>query len=118
MIELWSEDGTKAIIRGSSIGGGAVKVESVNGMEVSFSAEYSTLVIPHKDEPGVIAAVTSILAEKRVNIARMKIFHKHRGGVAYIIIETDQPITEETNKLIAETTGVISSSIIKAIQHD
>ena len=45
-------------VMGSSIGGGSIQVIEVNDNEVDFTGIYETLIVTHKDVPGVINSVT------------------------------------------------------------
>lgn len=79
---------------GSSIGGGQVRITSVDGFPVELTGVLPALLIPHRDEPGVIAMVSSILAVKGINIASMRVFREGKGGIASMVIECDQPVAE------------------------
>ena len=79
---------------GSSIGGGQVRVTSVDGFPVELTGMLPALLIPHQDEPGVIAMVSSILAMKGINIASMRVFREGKGGIASMVIECDQVVGE------------------------
>ena len=46
----------------------------------------------HKDRPGAISLVTSILSTQGVNIAQMRVFRHEKGGLAAMIVETDQAV--------------------------
>jgi len=48
----------------------------------------------HNDRPGAIALVTSILSTHGVNVAQMRVFRKQKGGLAVMIVETDQPVDD------------------------
>ncbi|SDK57209.1 L-serine ammonia-lyase, iron-sulfur-dependent subunit beta [Natronincola ferrireducens] len=85
-------------ILGSSIGGGNIVVTEINGLELEFTGEYVTLIISHIDKPGVIAKVSSILAEYHVNIAFMRVYRHGKGQKAFMIIETDDAIEEKAVK--------------------
>ena len=43
------EDGQKGVVEGASIGGGNIRVDSVNGMRVDFTGENNTILALHKD---------------------------------------------------------------------
>lgn len=91
-----SENGQRYDIVGSSIGGGNIEINQINSMDVSFSCEYPTLLVFHKDKPGIITQVTGVLAIKGVNIAFMKVFRNSRNMDACMVIEMDTPIDENT----------------------
>lgn len=102
VIEAKGKSGEKVAITGSSIGGGNIIVKQINGMCVEFTGQYHTLVIPHKDVPGAIAAVASMLAYNTVNIASMKVYRSIRGGDAIMILETDQPVDIKLASLLKQ----------------
>ena len=81
--------GAKIELQAASVGGGAIRVEKLDGIRVSFSGKNNTLIIMHTDAPGVIAHVTSLLAGQSVNIAAMQVFRTVPGGVAVMVIEAD-----------------------------
>ncbi len=82
------------ILLGSSLGGGLVRVFDLNGFEVSISGALPTLVVKNVDTPGVVARVARILADDEVNIARLTVSRKKRGGEAMMGIEMDRPLSE------------------------
>jgi len=109
LIELQGVSGKTLSLLGSSIGGGKVQIHSINNFPADCTAEYDTLIVYHRDTPGVIAAVTSILARRNMNIAQMKVHRSHRGGRSVIILETDEEINEdlcEEVRAVANVTGV------------
>lgn len=112
VIELVSETGRTTRVRGASTGGGRIAIESVNDLDVSFSGDYPTLVISHRDTPGIVAAVTRQLSERQINIANMKVFRPCRGGVAVMVIETDQPLDKSLCGSIGAISGIRSASLI------
>ncbi len=82
-------------IMGSSIGGGNICVCEINDNEVDFTGVYETLIILHKDKPGVINSVTGVLSEENINIAFMKVFRDRRGQEATMLFEMDNKVNEE-----------------------
>jgi len=99
-IEITASDGTETDVVGVSVGGGSILITEINGLGVEITGEYPTLIIPHHDEPGVIAEVTHVLATLKINIAFMRSFRHSKGEDAYMTIETDQKIGDETLTLI------------------
>jgi L-serine dehydratase len=76
-------------IRGTSVGGGAVEIREIDGMEVSFTGKNSTLAVFYKDRKGVIAEISEILSDMDINIAFMRTFRTSMGGNAIAVIEID-----------------------------
>lgn len=91
-IVLKGDKGEICDIIGSSIGGGKVLINSLNGMHVEFNGQYPTIITSHYDRPGVVANVSSILSGHGINIAFLKVFRQLRGSEACMVIENDQAI--------------------------
>jgi L-serine dehydratase len=105
-------DGQIAEIVGSSIGGGNIIITQVDGENIEFTGEYPTLIIKHRDVPGMVSRVTSIMYEENINIAFMKVFRGSKGEKATMIFETDNYLQQE---LIERIRGVSNVSSIKVI---
>jgi L-serine dehydratase len=88
VIEL--EGGKKRLrVRGASIGGGNILIQSVNGYSLDLRGELDAVLALHHDEVGVIAIVSHILAASRVNIANAVSHRKDKGDEAMLVIEVD-----------------------------
>lgn len=106
-------------VTGSSIGGGNIKIIGVNDNEVDFTGMYETLIIAHKDVPGGISKVTSILYSENINVAFMKVFRHQRGEEAIMIFEMDNKVRNdiiEKIKNIELVHNVISISPAKEVE--
>ena len=83
------EEGRTLEVIGASVGGGTVELQSVDGFQLRATGELPTLVTFHRDAPGVIAAVSALLAEGGLNIASMNVHRQGRGGEAAMVLELD-----------------------------
>ncbi len=93
LFRLTDEKGNTCEVVGSSIGGGQIMVTNVDGFPVELTGVLPALFVPHRDEPGVIALVSTILATKQINIASMRVFREGKGETASMIIECDQAVS-------------------------
>jgi D-3-phosphoglycerate dehydrogenase / 2-oxoglutarate reductase len=50
------------------------------------------LVVQHEDRPGVIAAVSTLLASNDINIARIELGRDRPRGQAVMLMEIDDPV--------------------------
>lgn len=89
---LTGESGVNLEIVASSLGGGRIKVNQIDGITANFCGDYPTLVVRNQDTPGCVAKITSLLSFCGVNIATMQLYRNNRGGDAVSIIECDQEI--------------------------
>lgn len=76
-------------IIGSSVGGGNILIFEVDGQAVEFTGKCPTIIINHKDIPGMISKVSTILYNENINIAVMKVYRNSRGLKAAMLFETD-----------------------------
>lgn len=88
-IHLESSTGARADVRGESLGGGRMRISSINGVHVEISGLYATLFVAHRDAPGALASLTGALANSGTNIAFCRTYRTEAGGQAYSVFETD-----------------------------
>jgi L-serine dehydratase len=82
-------------IRASSIGGGSICIDEIDGYRVKLSGELEAVLVHHHDEIGVIAEVSRILARARINIAGTSSLRREKGEEALLVVETDSPVGPE-----------------------
>lgn len=88
-------DGTDTMeVVGCSIGGGLVRLLSINGFDVTLDGSATALVVTHKDQPGIVSALSSNLAREGINIASMSLSRKFKGQQAVAVLTLDGTITE------------------------
>lgn len=114
-VTLTDSEGHSVSLLGSSIGGGNILVTEVNGMEVSITGQYSTLIVLHRDAPGTIAAVTEVMAEAGINICNFRLSRQKKGGQAVMTIELDGSVKEELNEKINALPNIFSSTMLRPI---
>jgi L-serine dehydratase len=86
------EPAAHLMIRGSSIGGGSIRLDEIDGYRVNLSGELEAILVLHHDEIGVIAEVSRILASGSLNIAGTSSLRKEKGEEALLVVETDTPV--------------------------
>ena len=82
LLELTGKSGKQLTLQASSIGGGAIVVNKIDGIDVNFTGDFNTLIVRNQDESGSVAAITSILSQVHINVANMSVNRHRRGGVA------------------------------------
>lgn len=105
-LQLTGASGRTLDVVAESIGGGRIRVSSIDGIEANFSGEHNTLIVHNQDTPGHVAAVTSALMQRHVNIATMQLFRNAQGGYAVMILECDQPIPTDIEQWLSHIDGI------------
>ncbi len=72
------------------------------------------LIIANKNVPKMVGNITSVLADENINIADM--LNKHRGDIAYNIIDIDGEISDEKVQKIRDIEGIIMVRLLPPIK--
>ena len=112
-IRMENAAGQVMTIRGESLGGGKCRIARINGVEVDFTGEYSTVIVVQQDKPGVVAHITKVLSDKGVNIAFMRLFRESKGNTAYTIVESDGHFPEGIEEPLKNNPNVHDVMIIE-----
>jgi L-serine dehydratase len=94
--------GQTTTVVGSSLGAGRIRLTEIDGYPVEITGSLPTIVLVAADQPGSVARIAGILAEKQVNLATMRLTRKERGGDAFMVIECDEPPGDAARAAIAE----------------
>ena len=106
-LELTGVSGKKLTVTAASVGGGRIQICELDGLAVNFSGDYPTLIVHNIDRPGYVTEVSSMLAEKSVNIAAMQLYRESRGGNAVMVIECDQEVPQEFIAWLEQLEGIL-----------
>lgn len=105
-------NGTYNEVRGSSIGGGTIKINQINGVDCDLTGELPTLVILNKDLPGALKGILECITYNIANVYLRRV--NALEGLALTIIELDSNVDDETverlrnNKYVLEIYNVKS----------
>lgn len=112
---ITKEDGFITEVTGSSIGGGNILVFNIDGQNVEFTGERPTILTQHRDLPGVISKISSILYEDNINIANMRVYRSGKGKMATMALETDSLISESLMDRIKQVEEIENVKFINPI---
>ena len=114
-IALTGQNGGQAVGQGASVGGGTILVTEINGLSVSLTGQYNTILVLHQDKPGAIAAVTQFMAESGVNIGNFRLSRPQKGGEALMTIEVDGDVADTLMANLRALDPVKQVVLIRAI---
>ena len=113
-LRLTGVDGKKIEVIGASVGGGSIEIREIDGLSLRVTAQKHTLIIAHRDTPGIIARVSSLLAGAPVNIATMQVARSAAGGKAMTTMELDELPPDEIVAALRVMKGVESVTLLRA----
>lgn len=78
--------------------------------DMGVSVVKHRLTIAHKNVPGMLGQISSVLSEQGTNIANM--INRSRGNYAYTMVDLEEEITVENVKRINDIAGVLRVRVI------
>lgn len=113
VISLKGTQGKQISVQGSSVGGGNIVINRINNYTVNVTGQNTTLLVFHRDIPGMISDVTRLLAIRDVNINNFSLSRNRRGGTAVMAIEIDGGIDDDIATEINHAHNVLDTVILK-----
>ena len=113
-LRLRGVSGKQIEVIGASVGGGSIEIREIDGLSLRVTAQKHTLIIAHRDAPGIIARVSSLLAGAPVNIATMQVARSAAGGKAMTTMELDELPPDEIVAALRVMKGVESVTLLRA----
>lgn len=105
--------GASLTLEGASVGGGNIEIQRLDGVNVAFSGKENTLIIHQNDTPGVIARVTSCVANQRINIATLQVYRRKVGADAMMVMELDGEPETYALEYMRRLEGILSVTFLK-----
>lgn len=93
-VEIQTKSGTRQVA-GTLLNGLGARIVKVDNYSLDLVPEGHMVFIRHKDQPGAIGRVGSLLAENNVNIATMQVGRTEIGGDAIMMLIIDKQLQQE-----------------------
>ena len=114
-LRLTGVSGRRIEVIGASVGGGAIEIRQIDGLNVSITARKHTLIIVQNDEPGMVANVSMLLSSAHVNIATMNLSRSNAGGQAIMCMELDDLPPEPIVEALRVMRGILRVTLLKKL---
>ncbi|MDQ2680712.1 MAG: phosphoglycerate dehydrogenase [Candidatus Eremiobacteraeota bacterium] len=88
------------------------RVVEIDGYEVDTAPEGTLVVTRHRDVPGMIGRVGTLLGEGAVNISTMQVARNGRGD-ALMLLAIDRPISKDIAKRLNGIAGMQSVQLLR-----
>ncbi|HEY9908825.1 MAG TPA: phosphoglycerate dehydrogenase [Thermosynechococcaceae cyanobacterium] len=93
-------------VSGSLLGEDEIRITSVDEFPVNVPPNRHMLFTLHRDVPGIIGAIGSLLGNFNVNIASMQVGRKIVRGDAVMVLSIDDPLPEGVLTEIIKVSGI------------
>ena len=97
-------------VAGSIFADGELRIISIDQYPVNVSPSRFMLLTRHRDMPGIIGKLGSLLGNHNVNIASMQVGRKIVRGEAVMVLSVDDPIPSNLLESILKVDGITSAN--------
>ena len=100
-------------ISGTLFGAKDLRIVRMGGFPMDLAPEGIVLVAPHKDEPGIIGRVGTLLGNEKINIASMYVGRKTARADAIMVLNVDSEIPDDVMEKIVQVPGIDSAKQVR-----
>ncbi len=86
--------------------GGSPRIVELDGYEIDATPLGAMLMTQHRDVPGMIGRVGTVLGDAGVNISTMQVSRNTVGGDAIMVLSVDRPADEATLAALRAIAGI------------
>jgi D-3-phosphoglycerate dehydrogenase len=106
-------DGAPLLTLAGSTAHGRPHLARVNGFEIDAELAGRMLVTRHRDQPGIVGAVGTFLAEAGINISSLELSRLSEHGEAMMFVSVDDPVDDRLLERIRSTSGMIELGLVE-----
>jgi len=89
------QSGVTTMVEGTLFDRRHPRLVKINDYEVEAALRGHLLITRHRDQPGVVAAISKVLADNSINISRMQLGAVNSENRAVAVLEISQPLNKE-----------------------
>ncbi len=89
------------------------RIVAVDGFEIDAVADGTLLVTRHRDVPGMVGHIGTILGNADINISTMQVAREQRGGEAMMVLDVDREVPKDVTAAVASMEGITSVRVVK-----
>lgn len=95
-------DRQRRTVAGTLLNGLGARIVNIDGYPVDVLPRGHLLLIQHRDQPGAIGRVGTLLGKHDINIATMQVGRRDVGGQAIMMLSVDKPVPPAVRQSLAQ----------------
>ncbi|MEB3229813.1 MAG: phosphoglycerate dehydrogenase [Leptolyngbyaceae bacterium] len=99
-------------VTGAILGDNEIRVTNIDGFPINVPPNRYMLFTLHRDMPGIIGKIGSLLGSFNVNIASMQVGRKIVRGDAVMVINMDDPLPDGILEEITKAPGISDAYVV------
>jgi D-3-phosphoglycerate dehydrogenase len=100
-------------VEGAIFGSRNPRIVKINSFYLEAVPEGYILILHNRDVPGVVGAVGSLLAQKKINIAGLELGRDKVGGKAISFIHVDDAVPKDALEALRKLPNIITAELVK-----
>jgi D-3-phosphoglycerate dehydrogenase len=113
LVTLEAGEGSDALRLAGSTAHGRPHLAVLDGFAIDAELAGLTLVTRHRDQPGIVAAVGTALADAGVNISSLELSRLSAQGEAMMFVSVDTPIPEAVLEGLRAVPGIDEARVVE-----
>jgi D-3-phosphoglycerate dehydrogenase len=113
LLSLEAGEGEDALRLSGSTAHGRPHLAAVDGFEIDAELAGRMLVTRHHDQPGIVGAVGTILADAEVNISSLELSRLSEHGEAMMFVSLDQSVPEAVLEALRGVAGILDVRVVE-----
>ncbi len=115
LVELAVGQGEAApsLVLAGSTAHGRPHLARVNGFEIDAELAGALLITRHRDQPGIVGAVGTILAEAGINISSLELSRLSEHGEAMMFVALDDPLPGAVLERVRASDGIVDALLVE-----
>jgi len=113
LLTLELGEGSGAVRLAGSTSRGRPRLASLDGFETDADLAGTILITRHRDQPGIVGAVGTALAEAGVNISSLELSRLSVAGEALMFVSVDQVVPPGLLERVAAVPGMIDVRVVE-----
>lgn len=106
-------DKSSKLIAGTLLAQGIPAIVQLDNYSMNATFSEHMLLTHHQDKPGMIAQVSTILWKGNINISSMHVGRKGPREMSVMILNLDDPISQELVKKVAQLEGILEARYVR-----
>jgi D-3-phosphoglycerate dehydrogenase len=101
-----------SVVSGVVFGQSVIRLVRINDFFLDADPEGYILMLHNQDVPGVVGNVGTVLAECKINIARLELGREQIGGKAISLIHVDDPVPDSVLNRLRTLPNIIAAQLL------
>jgi D-3-phosphoglycerate dehydrogenase len=89
------------------------RIVEIDGFEIDAVADGALAITRHRDVPGMVGRIGTLLGDASVNISTMQVARTKRGGDAMMVLEVDREMPRAVLEAIGRIDGMTSVRLVE-----